>query len=121
MVLAHCSAGRAAWVVVHRHNTLSPGVDTTTFETVTVLAGAPATSGAMPGSIFDATENGGTTLQWKISTADFGPVPLSGLWGATHDLDDEFGGTFDLTAIPEPTSLALVGFGLAFALRRRVR
>ena len=106
MLVSHFSDPVGLWTACHRHFTTSPGVDAAHLETVNVLAGFPATSNDLSGSVFDATEDAGggpgSMLQWKVAVADLGPVVLEDIWGAVYDNNYVFGGTFDIALFNPP-------------------
>ncbi|MDT8391042.1 MAG: PEP-CTERM sorting domain-containing protein [Lentisphaeria bacterium] len=123
MLVAHFADATGVWTGWHRHRTSGGAPDTLLIETVN---GAPNPDlpgpGVIVGSAFDSQENGGAMLQWAIPNGELlGVDLLGGVWAVTYDINDSFGGTFDITEtlVPEPASALLFGlFGL-LALRRK--
>jgi hypothetical protein len=71
---------------------------------------------------YQATENGGTTLEWRIPVT-YVPGNYS-YWGAVVQMTGGDTTTLDITGrgeTPEPTTLALLGIGLGGLIARRRR
>ena len=74
---------------------------------------------------FQATENGGKTLEWKIAREELGDEFY--FWAATHDVGSS-APTYDLLPlsgpgqyVPEPATMGLLLIGSLIGLRRRRR